>query len=106
MCRGCDLLNPAASVASPLAAAALDPTTLSEFVEDYFEHLYQLPSHAFLHKPAVLQRFRDATFHALLKLALCAITSLLFQRTSRCRHDLWAQQAEQLLLSPAALCRP
>ncbi|KAK7994429.1 hypothetical protein PG991_016017 [Apiospora marii] len=106
--RGGELPNPAASASfSPLTATGLDPTTLNELVEDYFEHLYPLPSYAFLHKPTVLERCRDAPLDAPLKLALCAITSLLLQRTSHhYRHDLWAQQAEHLLLSPGALCQP
>lgn len=106
-CRGGDLQDPSASASSPLASASLDPTTLSELVEDYFEHLYPLPSYAFLHKPTVLERCRDATLDAPLNLALCAITSLLLQRVSHyyC-HDLWAQQAEQQLDALRASLRP
>ncbi|KAK7961751.1 uncharacterized protein PG986_002576 [Apiospora aurea] len=100
---GDDVLEPR-SASSP-TAAALDPATLNELVEDYFAHLYLLPSYAFLHKPTVLQRCQDETIDAPLKLAICAITSLLLQRASYC-HDLWAQQAERLLMSPAAICRP
>ncbi|KAK8016945.1 hypothetical protein PG993_015134 [Apiospora rasikravindrae] len=102
---GDGVLDPTTSASSSLTAAALDPTTLDELVEDYFAHLYPLSSYAFLHKPTVLQRCQDETIDAPLKLAICAITSLLLQHASYC-HDLWAQQAEQLLMSPAAICRP
>ncbi|KAK8121821.1 fungal-specific transcription factor domain-containing protein [Apiospora sp. TS-2023a] len=50
----------------------------------------------------MLQRCRDTTLDTPLKPALCATTSLLLQQTSRHHHDPWAQQ---ILLSPTALCR-
>ncbi|KAI0877771.1 hypothetical protein GGS24DRAFT_79699 [Hypoxylon argillaceum] len=78
-------------------ASSPDMTTVMEQVEDYFNHLYPLPSFAFLHKPTVTRRCRDGTINQPLKLSICAITSLHLQRTSLCHH-LWAQQAEQLLL--------
>ncbi|KAI2616182.1 hypothetical protein GGS26DRAFT_449407 [Hypomontagnella submonticulosa] len=76
---------------------ALDHETTLGLMEDYFRHLYPLPSFAFLHKPTVLQRCRDQTINETLKLAICAITALQLQRTSLC-HDLWVQQAEQSIL--------
>ncbi|KAI0390600.1 hypothetical protein F5Y17DRAFT_51473 [Xylariaceae sp. FL0594] len=83
--------------AEPSPSPSLDFDTALELTEDYFRHLYPLPSLAFLHKPTVIGRVRDGTIKEPLRLAICAITSLLLQRTSS-RHDLWAQQAEQLLL--------
>lgn len=77
--------------------AALDSDTLSELLEDYFQHLYPLPSYAFLHKVTVVQRCQDKTIDTPLKLALCGITSLLLRRTDLC-HDIWIQQAEQSIL--------
>ncbi|KAI1760808.1 fungal-specific transcription factor domain-containing protein [Hypoxylon sp. FL1150] len=77
--------------------SAPDPETTMTLVLDYFEHLYPLPSFAFLHKPTVLLRCRDQTINETLKLAICAVTSLQLQRTSLC-HDLWVQQAEQTIL--------
>ncbi|KAK7999477.1 hypothetical protein PG990_012077 [Apiospora arundinis] len=101
-----DVLDPTSGdPSSSLTASALDQTTLNALVEDYFEHLYPLPSYAFLHKATVLQRCQDETIDAPLKLAICAITSLLLQRVSYC-HDLWAQQAERLLLASPTLYRP
>ncbi|KAI0169433.1 fungal-specific transcription factor domain-containing protein [Hypoxylon sp. FL1284] len=76
---------------------APDPGTAMSLISDYFEHLYPLPSFAFLHRPTVLLRWRDGTMNETLKLAICAITSLQLQRSSLC-HDLWVQQAEQLTL--------
>ena len=73
---GCGLPDPAADAASsfPLtAAAAPGPTTLSELIADYFEHLYPLPPYFFLHEPTALERCRNTTPDAPLKLALCAI---------------------------------
>ncbi|ETS73204.1 hypothetical protein PFICI_15149 [Pestalotiopsis fici W106-1] len=81
--------------------AALDQDTLSELVEDYFRHLYPLPSYAFLHKPTVVQRCQEGSMDTPLKLAICAITSLLLRRTSLC-HDIWIQQAEQSVLRQLA----
>ncbi|KAI1174449.1 fungal-specific transcription factor domain-containing protein [Nemania sp. FL0916] len=74
-----------------------DPATVVELIEDYFDHLYPLPSFAFLHKPTVTRRCQDGTIHEALKLAICAITSLHLQRTSL-SHHLWAQQAEHLVM--------
>ncbi|KAI0376002.1 fungal-specific transcription factor domain-containing protein [Hypomontagnella monticulosa] len=76
---------------------ALDHGTTMGLMEDYFRHLYPLPSFAFLHKPTVLQRCGDQTINETLKLAICAITALQLQRTSLC-HDIWVQQAEQSIL--------
>lgn len=81
----------------PTEGPALDHETTLALMEDYFQHLYPLPSFAFFHKPTVLQRCRDQTMNETLKLALCAITALQLQRTSLC-HDLWVQQAEQSIL--------
>ncbi|KAI8629595.1 hypothetical protein F5Y19DRAFT_475049 [Xylariaceae sp. FL1651] len=74
-----------------------DHATAVEQTEDYFRYLYPLPSFAFLHRPTVIRRCRDGTINEPLKLAICAITSLHLQRSLLC-HDLWAQQAEQLIL--------
>lgn len=82
---------------SPAEGSALDSETTLSLMDDYFQHLYPLPSFAFLHKPTVLQRCRDQTMNETLKLAICAITSLQLQRSSLC-HDLWVQQAEQSIL--------
>ncbi|KAI0829573.1 fungal-specific transcription factor domain-containing protein [Hypoxylon sp. FL0890] len=81
----------------PTDGPALDHETTLGLMEDYFQHLYPLPSFAFFHKPTVLQRCRDRTINETLKLAICAITALQLQRTSLC-HDLWVQQAEQSIL--------
>ncbi|KAI1100845.1 fungal-specific transcription factor domain-containing protein [Jackrogersella minutella] len=81
----------------PAEGTALGDETALGLMEDYFRHLYPLPSFAFLHKPTVLQRCRDQTMNETLKLAICAVAALQLQRTSLC-HDLWVQQAEQLIL--------
>lgn len=78
-------------------AASPEPETALELVEDYFQHLYPLPSFAFLHQPTVVQRCRDGTINEPLKLAICALTALQLHRSSLC-HDLWVQQAEQVVL--------
>ncbi|KAI8958055.1 fungal-specific transcription factor domain-containing protein [Daldinia sp. FL1419] len=77
--------------------SALDHETTLGLVEDYFRHLYPLPSFAFFHKATALQRCKDQTMNETLKLSICAITALQLQRTSLC-HDLWVQQAEQSIL--------
>ncbi|KAK6949093.1 hypothetical protein Daesc_009166 [Daldinia eschscholtzii] len=77
--------------------SALDYETTLSLVEDYFRHLYPLPSFAFFHKATVIQRCKDQTMNETLKLSICAITALQLQRTSLC-HDLWIQQAEQSIL--------
>ncbi|KAI1448906.1 fungal-specific transcription factor domain-containing protein [Annulohypoxylon stygium] len=84
-------------MADPLEESALDGDAALDLMEDYFQHLYPLPSFAFLHKPTVLQRCRDQTINETLKLAICSITALQLHRTSLC-HDLWVQQAEQSIL--------
>ncbi|KAI1798725.1 hypothetical protein F4811DRAFT_547327 [Daldinia bambusicola] len=77
--------------------SAIDHETTLSLVEDYFQHLYPLPSFAFFHKVTVIQRCKDQTMNETLKLSICAITALQLQRTSLC-HDLWIQQAEQSIL--------
>ncbi|KAL7620588.1 hypothetical protein AAE478_009583 [Parahypoxylon ruwenzoriense] len=84
-------------IVGPAEGGALDFKTMMSLMEDYFQHLYPLPSFAFLHKPTVLQRCRNATINENLKLAICAITSLQLQRTSLC-HGLWVQRAEKSIL--------
>ncbi|GAP88105.1 putative fungal transcription factor regulatory middle homology region [Rosellinia necatrix] len=74
-----------------------DIGTVVEHIEGYFDHLYPLPSFAFLHKSTVIRRCRDGTINEPLKFAICAVTSLHLQRTSL-YHNLWAQKAEQLIL--------
>ncbi|KAH8160100.1 hypothetical protein CIB48_g8145 [Xylaria polymorpha] len=74
-----------------------DIATILEHIEDYFDHLYPLPSFAFLHKATVIRRCRDGAINEPLGLAICAVTSLHLQRASL-DHHLWAQQAEQLIL--------
>lgn len=88
-------------IAGSTGEAALDQDTLSELVEDYFRHLYPLPSYAFLHKTTVVQRCQEGTIDTPLKLAICAITSLILRRTSLC-HDIWIQLAEQSVLQQLA----
>ncbi|KAI1874707.1 hypothetical protein JX265_004915 [Neoarthrinium moseri] len=84
-------------VAGPAPDMAPDPETLNGLVDDYFRHLYPLTSYAFLHKATVVQRCQDGTIDAPLKLAICAIVALLLRRTALC-HDVWIQQAEQVIL--------
>ncbi|KAK7746547.1 hypothetical protein SLS62_009410 [Diatrype stigma] len=79
------------------ATASPESETALELVEDYFRHLYPLPSFAFLHQPTVVQRCRDGTINEPLKLAICALTALQLHRSALC-HDLWVQQAEQVVL--------
>ncbi|RYO80119.1 hypothetical protein DL766_001561 [Monosporascus sp. MC13-8B] len=74
-----------------------DLETAMELVDDYFHHLYPLPSFAFLHQPTVVQRCKDKSINEPLRLAICALTALQLRRSSLC-HDLWVQQAEQVIL--------
>ena len=76
---------------------SLEPRTTLDLVQDYFRHLYPLPSFAFLHQSTVVERCKDGTINGPLKLAICALTALRLHRSSLC-HDLWIQQAEQVIL--------
>ncbi|KAI1261440.1 hypothetical protein F5Y18DRAFT_440542 [Xylariaceae sp. FL1019] len=89
--------SPDVDMAEAGGANLLDDQTAMGQIEDYFRHLHPLPSFAFLHRPTVVRRCRDGTINEPLKLAICAITSLHLQRSALC-HDLWVQQAEQLIL--------
>ncbi|KAI1749628.1 hypothetical protein F4782DRAFT_296422 [Xylaria castorea] len=87
-----------ASATEKLLGTSLPDThTVLEHIEDYFDHLYPLPSFAFLHKATVIRRCRDGAINEPLGFAICAVTSLHLQRASL-DHHLWAQQAEQLIL--------
>ncbi|KAF4977692.1 hypothetical protein FZEAL_5833 [Fusarium zealandicum] len=69
----------------------------SSLINQYFDRLYPLASYSFLHKATVIQRCRDKTIDRALKLALCAITAMYFDRHSPDR-DVWTKEAEQLIL--------
>ncbi|KAI1500189.1 hypothetical protein F5X99DRAFT_387317 [Biscogniauxia marginata] len=84
------------AVESAKGELPLDFATTIGLVEDYFRHLYPLPSFAFLHKPTVIQRCRDGTINEPLKLAICAIAALLLRRALR--HDLWVREAERSVI--------
>ena len=88
---------PAMDFMGSVEGGSLESRTALELVQDYFQHLYPLPSFAFLHQPTVVQRCRDGTINGPLKLAICALTALRLHRSSLC-HDLWIQQAEQAIL--------
>ncbi|KAL6360732.1 hypothetical protein LRP88_06439 [Fusarium phalaenopsidis] len=66
-------------------------------VNQYFDRLYPLASYSFLHKATVIQRCRDKTIDRALKLALCAITAMYFDKHNQ-ERDAWAQEAERLML--------
>ncbi|KAM0561654.1 hypothetical protein ACHAPJ_002822 [Fusarium lateritium] len=66
-------------------------------VNQYFERLYALPAYSFLHQTTVIQRCRDKTIDRALKLALCAITAIYFDK-HHSERDGWAQEAEGLIL--------
>ncbi|EEU44500.1 uncharacterized protein NECHADRAFT_49581 [Fusarium vanettenii 77-13-4] len=66
-------------------------------VAQYFDRLYPLASYSFLHKATVIQRCRDKTIDRALKLALCAITAMYFDKHNQ-ERDAWAQEAERLML--------
>lgn len=77
--------------------ASPSPDLTISLVDDYFRHLYPLPSFSFLHKPTVIQRCRDGTINEQLRLAICAITALHLQRSTY-PHHVWVQQAEDTIL--------
>jgi hypothetical protein len=66
-------------------------------VDQYFDQMYPLPSFSFLHQATVTQRCRDKTIDRALQLALCAITSIYFDKHHE-KHANWAQEAERLIL--------
>ncbi|KAJ4316202.1 hypothetical protein N0V84_007984 [Fusarium piperis] len=66
-------------------------------VNQYFDRLYPLASYSFLHKATVIQRCRDKTIDRALKLAICAITAMYFDKHNQERGT-WAQEAERLML--------
>ncbi|KAM5344806.1 hypothetical protein ACJ41O_010668 [Fusarium nematophilum] len=70
---------------------------VSTLVSQYFDRLYPLASYSFLHKATVVQRCRDKTIDRALKLALCAITAMYFDRHNQ-ERDAWAQEGERLML--------
>ncbi|CAM1507893.1 Fc.00g047410.m01.CDS01 [Cosmosporella sp. VM-42] len=66
-------------------------------VEQYFDCLYPLASFSFLHKATVIQRCRDKTIDKSLKLAICAITAMFFNKHNN-ERGAWAQESERLIL--------
>jgi hypothetical protein len=78
-------------------AASLSDEVVAPLINQYFYQLYPLPSFSFLHQATVTQRCRDKTIDRALELALCAITSIYFDKHQEERAN-WAQEAERLIL--------
>ena len=69
-------------------------------VEDYFRHIYPLPSYAFFHKTSVIQRCIEGTMEESLSLAICAITTfhLKYDKFFPAQSSRWVQKAEDTIL--------
>ncbi|KAL3594513.1 hypothetical protein FPOAC2_08826 [Fusarium poae] len=78
-------------------ANSLPDELVVPLVNQYFDQMYPLPSFSFLHQATVTQRCRDKSIDRALQLALCAITSIYFDKHHE-KHANWAQEAELLIL--------
>ncbi|KAF4985185.1 hypothetical protein FDECE_16748, partial [Fusarium decemcellulare] len=81
----------------PASTSSPSDELVTTLVNQYFDRLYPLASYSFLHKATVIQRCRDKTIDRALKLALCAITAMYFDKHNP-ERDSWAQEAERLIL--------
>jgi hypothetical protein len=68
-------------------------------MEAYFQHVYPLPSYAFLHPPTICRKFSDGTIEKCLVNAIAAVSSVRAPAIGRCANlELtWVQEAETLL---------
>lgn len=73
------------------------PQQVRSLVEEFFARLYPLPSFCFLHKETVIRRCVEKTIDESLKLAICAITAMMFGRHKEESAN-WAQEGERLIL--------
>ncbi|KAF5019573.1 hypothetical protein F66182_8426 [Fusarium sp. NRRL 66182] len=79
------------------SASSLSDEMAISLTDQYFEQLYPLPAYSFLHQATVIQRCRDKTIDRALKLALCSITSIYFDK-HHTERDSWAHEAEKRIL--------
>lgn len=98
-------MQPADEQATPSTQAVCEPSIelTTELRVQYFQHLYPLPSYNFLHEPTIVRRQADNTLNEPLKLALCAVTTLLLGYHTA-PHTQWIGKAESAIF--AALHRP
>ncbi|PYI11716.1 hypothetical protein BO78DRAFT_403104 [Aspergillus sclerotiicarbonarius CBS 121057] len=68
-----------------------DGAELVRVLDDYFLHLYPLPSYSFLHEPSIRRMCADRTLEPSLVLSICAIVKLHCKRA-------WPQPSESGLL--------
>lgn len=89
-----------ATTPSSRAGAALLPPDLQVLVEYYFNHVYALPSYAFLHPQTTLQQCHDGNLETCLAYALSAVASHHKHPSSGRRGAMelgWIQAAEDFM---------
>ncbi|KGO51230.1 hypothetical protein PEX1_031020 [Penicillium expansum] len=73
----------------------------TELVRNFFEHLYPVPSYAFLHPSVTLAKCDEGTLERPLVLAICALTSLHVPVHNvvidREKSDTWVSNAEETI---------
>ncbi|KAJ5772735.1 hypothetical protein N7457_007631 [Penicillium paradoxum] len=77
------------------------PAKTTELVYSFFEHLYPVPSFAFLHPASTLAQCKEATLERPLVLAICALTSFHVNvnglAVSREKSTEWVSDAEEII---------
>ncbi|KAF2964041.1 hypothetical protein GQX73_g9542 [Xylaria multiplex] len=73
---------------------------LGDLVDVYFDRVYPLPSHAFLHPANTKERCREGKADQALAYAICALATWHSQpdQNARVRADAWSKTAENILL--------
>ncbi|KAJ3575263.1 hypothetical protein NPX13_g4092 [Xylaria arbuscula] len=76
------------------------PSQLGDLVDTYFNRIYPLPSHAFLHPASTKERCADGTLEPVLAFAICAL-AMWYERPNRqgrALADSWSKEAESRIL--------
>ncbi|KXG51749.1 Transcription factor [Penicillium griseofulvum] len=73
----------------------------TELIQNFFEHIYPVPSYAFLHPSTTLKKYNEGTLERPLVLALCALTSLHVPAhnvaVDREKSAAWVTNAEEII---------
>ncbi|KAL6849678.1 hypothetical protein ACO1O0_009221 [Amphichorda felina] len=74
-------------------------TSIPALMEAFFQHVYPLPSYAFLHPPTISKKFSDGTIEKCLVNAIAAVSSVRAPGIRPCPNleSAWIQEAETLI---------
>ncbi|KAG9258389.1 uncharacterized protein F5Z01DRAFT_679063 [Emericellopsis atlantica] len=75
------------------------PSSIPSLIDAFFQHVYPLPSYAFLHPPTILRKLADDSIDRSLVIAIAAVSSVRAPGIQRSPslESAWVQEAETLI---------